>query len=119
MAESVMSAPLPFSVCAVADPGWWKLTFSSKKSEVKVLYKIPPEYGNNTGNKKHSNSSQIPTDNQFSARLEKIVDKSVTEGRHVKVSHSGRFKKIRATLAENSMLSPEHGLSDENHRAEK
>uniref|UniRef100_A0A8C7S828 Uncharacterized protein n=1 Tax=Oncorhynchus mykiss TaxID=8022 RepID=A0A8C7S828_ONCMY len=77
-----------------------ELTFSSKKSEVKVLYKIPPL-------------------SMFSARLEKIVDKSVPEGRHVKVSHAGRFKKIRATLAENPMLSPEHGLSDENHRAEK
>ncbi|XP_055746879.1 proline-rich protein 15-like protein B [Salvelinus fontinalis] len=103
----------------MADPGWWKLTFSRKKSEVKVVYKIPPEYGNSTGNKKHSNSSQIPTDNQFSARLEKIADKSATKGCHVKVSHSGRFKKIHATLAENPTLPPEHGLSDENHRAEK
>ncbi|XP_029563504.1 proline-rich protein 15-like protein B [Salmo trutta] len=109
----------------MADPSWWKLTFSPKNSEGKVLYEIPQEYGNNAGNKEHHNSPQLPTDpmdNQFSARLEKIVDKSATKGRHVKVSHSGRFKekkKIRATLAENPMLFSEHSLSDENHRAEK
>ncbi|XP_070961807.1 proline-rich protein 15-like protein B [Oncorhynchus clarkii lewisi] len=107
----------------MADPSWWKLTFSPTKSEAKVLYEIPQEYGNN--NKEHSNSHQLPTDpmdNQLSARLEKIVDKSATKGRHVKVSHSGRFKekkKIRATLAENPMLFSEHSLRDENHRAEK
>ncbi|XP_023863558.1 proline-rich protein 15-like protein B [Salvelinus sp. IW2-2015] len=109
----------------MADPSWWKLTFSRTKSEAKVLYEIPQEYGNNAGNKEHHNRPQLPTDpmdNQFSARLEKIVDKSATKGRHVKVSHSGRFKekkKIRATLPENPMLFFEHSLSDENHRAEK
>ncbi|NXP15752.1 PR15L protein, partial [Thinocorus orbignyianus] len=42
----------------------------------------------------------------FSARLEKMVDKS-TKGKHVKVSNSGRFKekkKVRATLADNPNL---------------
>ncbi|KAJ8372353.1 hypothetical protein AAFF_G00290420 [Aldrovandia affinis] len=80
-------------------PGWWKLTFlRKKKSESKVL--------------------GDPEDSQFNARLEKIVDKTATKGRHVKVSHSGRFKekkKIRATLAENPNLFPEHAKSDENH----
>ncbi|KAJ8264659.1 hypothetical protein GJAV_G00152220 [Gymnothorax javanicus] len=111
----------------MADPsshGWWKLTFlRKKKSEPKVLYEIPPELASNTGNK---DSSATPNgsseDSQFNARLEKIVDKTATKGRHVKVSHSGRFKekkKIRATLAENPNLFPEHSSSDENHRAEK
>ncbi|XP_010020787.1 PREDICTED: proline-rich protein 15-like protein, partial [Nestor notabilis] len=42
----------------------------------------------------------------FTARLEKLVDKS-TKGKHVKVSNSGRFKekkKVRATLAEHPNL---------------
>ncbi|KAM9837536.1 proline-rich protein 15-like protein B [Aulostomus maculatus] len=106
----------------MADPSWWKLTFSrKKKSESKVLYEIPAEYGTNTGNKEHQDAHPAPehTDSHFSARLEKIVDKSSTKGRHVKVSHSGRFKekkKIRATLAENPALFVEHNLSDENHK---
>uniref|UniRef100_A0A3P8S5F0 Proline rich 15 like b n=1 Tax=Amphiprion percula TaxID=161767 RepID=A0A3P8S5F0_AMPPE len=94
----------------MADPSWWKLTFSrKKKSESKVLYEIPAEYGSNTGNKEHqsSNPSAEHMDSQFNVRLEKIVDKSATKGRHVKVSNSGRFKekkKVRATLAENPNL---------------
>ncbi|XP_059181092.1 proline-rich protein 15-like protein B [Centropristis striata] len=107
----------------MADPSWWKLTFSrKKKSESKVLYEIPAEYGTNTGHKEtHSTYSPAPdhTDSQFNARLEKIVDKSATKGRHVKVSHSGRFKekkKVRASLSENPSLFSEHGLSDENHK---
>ena len=116
---------LPVSVGAMADPSWWKLTFSrKKKSESKVLYEIPAEYGSNTGNKEHSsNNNPNPPDqnmdSQFNARLEKIVDKSATKGRHVKVSNSGRFKekkKVRATLAENPNLFAEHNLSDENHK---
>ncbi|XP_029934031.1 proline-rich protein 15-like protein B [Myripristis murdjan] len=109
----------------MADPSWWKLTFSrKKKTEAKVLYEIPAEYGSNTGNKGHSSSNPAPDpiDSQFNARLEKIVDKSATKGRHVKVSHSGRFKekkKVRATLAENPNLFPEHNLSDENHKNNK
>ncbi|XP_076616551.1 proline-rich protein 15-like protein B [Chaetodon auriga] len=107
----------------MADPSWWKLTFSrKKKSESKVLYEIPAEYGSNTGNKEHSSNNPPAdhADSQFNARLEKIVDKSATKGRHVKVSHSGRFKekkKVRATLAENPNLYSEHGLSNENHKA--
>lgn len=101
----------------MAEPSWWKLTFSrKKKSEPKVLYEIPAEYGTNTGN---NNPPPDHMDSQFNARLEKIVDKSATKGRHVKVSHSGRFKekkKVRATLAENPSLFAEHNLSDENHK---
>ncbi|XP_037610824.1 proline-rich protein 15-like protein B [Sebastes umbrosus] len=107
----------------MADPSWWKLTFSrKKKSESKVLYEIPAEYGSNTGNKEHLSATNPPPDHmdsQFNARLEKIVDKSATKGRHVKVSHSGRFKekkKVRATLVENPNLFAEHNLSDENHK---
>ncbi|XP_062331700.1 proline-rich protein 15-like protein B [Osmerus eperlanus] len=109
----------------MADPSWWRLTFTrKKKSEAKVLYEIPAEYGSNTGNKEHSGNPPCsdPMDSQFNARLEKIMDKSATKGRHVKVSHSGRFKekkKIRAALAENPDLFPQHDLSDENHMAEK
>ncbi|KAG7492414.1 hypothetical protein MATL_G00014000 [Megalops atlanticus] len=108
---------------AEPSPGWWKLTFlRKKKSESKVLYEIPAELGSNTGNKDPGAPCGNPEDSQFNARLEKIVDKTATKGRHVKVSHSGRFKekkKIRATLAENPSLFSEHALSDENHRAEK
>ncbi|KAG7507601.1 hypothetical protein JOB18_039179 [Solea senegalensis] len=106
----------------MADPSWWKLTFSrKKKSEPKVLYEIPAEYGSNTGKKEHSSNNSPPDhiDSQFNVRLEKIVDKSATKGRHVKVSHSGRFKekkKVRATLAENPNLFGEHTLGDENHK---
>lgn len=112
------------SVCAMADSSWWKLTFTRKKKEAKVLYEIPAEYGSNAGNQENPSLPPCsdPIDSQFNARLEKIVDKSATKGRHVKVSHSGRFKekkKIRATLAENPNLFPEHNLSNENHRAEK
>ncbi|XP_062382271.1 proline-rich protein 15-like protein B [Sardina pilchardus] len=100
----------------MADPSWWKLTFlRKKKSEAKVLYEIPAEFASNTDNK---DGCSDPTDSQFNARLEKIVDKSATKGRHVKVSHSGRFKekkRIRATLAENPNLFPDHSTADENH----
>ncbi|KAL2078130.1 hypothetical protein ACEWY4_025815 [Coilia grayii] len=103
----------------MADPAWWKLTFlRKKKSEAKVLYEIPAEFASNTDNKDTGCCDPTNDDNQFSARLEKIVDKSATKGRHVKVSHSGRFKekkKIRATLAENPNLFPENGMADENH----
>ncbi|XP_041830858.1 proline-rich protein 15-like protein B [Melanotaenia boesemani] len=104
----------------MADSSWWKLTFSrKKKSESKVLYEIPAEYGSNNGNKEHSSTPPDHMDSQINARLEKIVDKSAAKGRHVKVSHSGRFKekkKVRATLAENPTLFAEHNLSDENHK---
>lgn len=106
----------------MADHVWWKLSFSRrKKSEPKVLYEIPAEYGSNTGSKDHSNNNPAPDHlaSQFNARLEKIVDKSATKGRHVKVSHSGRYKekkKVRASLGENPQLFSEHNLSDENHK---
>lgn len=106
----------------MADQGWWKLSFSRrKKSEPKVLYEIPAEYGSNTGNKDHSNNTPAPDHlaSQFNARLEKIVDKSAAKGRHVKVSHSGRYKekkKVRANLGENPHLFSEHHLSDQNHK---
>lgn len=106
----------------MADQSWWKLTFSrKKKSGPKVLYEIPAEHGSNTGNKEHSGINPPPehTDSQFSSKLEKIVDKSATKSRHVKVSHSGRFKekkKVRPTLSESPILCPEHSHSDENHK---
>ncbi|XP_029954578.1 proline-rich protein 15-like protein B [Salarias fasciatus] len=106
----------------MADSSWWKLSFSrKKKSEAKVLYEIPPEYGSNMGNKEHpgGNAATEQTESQLNARLEKIVDKSATKGRHVKVSHSGRFKekkRVRSTLAENPNLYGEHKPSNENLR---
>ncbi|KAL7856974.1 hypothetical protein SRHO_G00158730 [Serrasalmus rhombeus] len=109
----------------MAEPAWWKLTFLRKKSsESKVLYEIPPEYGSNNGNKELSSPSICTdnTDRQLDSKLEKIVDKSATKGRHVKVSHSGRFKekkRIRATLAENPSIFPEYNRTDENHVVEK
>ncbi|KAI7796696.1 proline-rich protein 15-like protein B [Triplophysa rosa] len=103
----------------MADPAWWKLTFlRKKKSEAKVLYEIPPDLSANNGNNELSNDA---ADNNLDARLEKIVDKSATKGRHVKVSHSGRFKekkKIRATLAENPGLFPETARTDKNQVVE-
>ncbi|XP_062338019.1 proline-rich protein 15-like protein A [Osmerus eperlanus] len=110
---------------AEPSPGWWKLTFlRKKKSEPKVLYEIPAEYGSNTGHGGAPAPAEgaAAEDSQFNARLERIVDKTATKGRHVKVSHSGRFKekkKIRATLAENPDLFPGHETSDENLRAGK
>ncbi|XP_013870197.1 proline-rich protein 15-like protein B [Austrofundulus limnaeus] len=102
----------------MAESSWWKLTFSrKKKSEPKVLYEIPAEHGSN--NKEHPNPAADKKDSQLNSKLEKIVDKSATKGRHVKVSHSGRFKekkKVRATLAENPSLFGEHHHSDENHK---
>ncbi|XP_022524215.1 proline-rich protein 15-like protein A [Astyanax mexicanus] len=88
-------------------PAWWKLTFlRKKKSESKVLYEIPAEFTNAEA----TPGAAVPSDDsQFNARLERIVDKNATKGRHVKVSHSGRFKekkRIRATLAENPELFP-------------
>uniref|UniRef100_A0A673VYK8 Proline rich 15 like a n=2 Tax=Salmo TaxID=8028 RepID=A0A673VYK8_SALTR len=107
-------------VMADPSPGWWKLTFlRKKKSEPKVLYEIPAEYGSNTT--PHGGApgpvEGATEDSQLNARLERIVDKTATKGRHVKVSHSGRFKekkKIRATLAETPDLFPGHEPSDKN-----
>lgn len=109
----------------MADPAWWKLTFLRKKSpESKVLYEIPAEYGNNTGNKELSSPPQS-TDNagsQLEAKLEKNGDRSATKSRHVKVSHSGRFKekkKVRSSLTENPNIFNEHNRTDENFSVEK
>lgn len=109
----------------MADSAWWKLTFLRKKStESKVLYEIPAEYGRNTGNKELSSPPQS-TDNagsQLDAKLEKIVDRSATKSRQVKVSHSGRFKekkKVRSNLVENSNIFNEHSRTDENIAFEK
>lgn len=83
-------------------PGWWKLTFlRRKKSQPKVLYEIPSEFVSNASSA-HPGSGPAsgsihPEDTghdpQLDARLERIVDKTTaSRGRHVKVSHSGRFK---------------------------
>nr|XP_060636870.1 proline-rich protein 15-like protein [Anolis sagrei ordinatus] len=87
---------------------WWKLTFlRKKKSTPKVLYESPDIYpvANNENQQegiRADGSSDANHQQEFNARLEKIVDKS-TKGKHVKVSNSGRFKekKKRATLSEN------------------
>ncbi|KAM6449577.1 proline-rich protein 15-like protein [Liasis olivaceus] len=88
---------------------WWKLTFlRKKKSTPKVLYESPDIYAvandeNLQEGMPGDGSSGSHNEQEFNARLEKIVDKS-TKGKHVKVSNSGRFKekkKIRATLPEN------------------
>ncbi|XP_051927720.1 proline-rich protein 15-like protein A [Hippocampus zosterae] len=103
----------------MSDPSWWKLTFSrKKKTESKVLYEIPAEYGSNTKDPVGGGGGPTPEASEFSARLEKIVDKSAIKGRQVKVSHSGRFKekkKVRATLAENPDLYGEQNLAEQNH----
>ncbi|XP_014459068.1 PREDICTED: proline-rich protein 15-like protein [Crocodylus porosus] len=88
---------------------WWKLTFlRKKKSAPKVLYESPDIYANENqqeGTRAEAGGGS-ETNCEFNARLEKIVDKN-TKGKHVKVSHSGRFKekkKVRSTLAENPNL---------------
>ncbi|KAF1380135.1 hypothetical protein PFLUV_G00183360 [Perca fluviatilis] len=62
-------------------------------------------------------------DSQLDARLERIMDKTASKGRQVKVSHSGRFKekkKVRATLAENPEMFPGGDAArDDNQMAEK
>ncbi|XP_042331681.1 proline-rich protein 15-like protein [Sceloporus undulatus] len=88
---------------------WWKLTFlRKKKSAPKVLYESPDIYAvaNNENQQEGvlaDGGSDGSSQQEFNARLEKIVDKS-TKGKHVKVSNSGRFKekkKVRAMLSEN------------------
>ncbi|XP_060883372.1 proline-rich protein 15-like protein A [Labrus mixtus] len=114
-------------------PGWWKLTFlRRKKSQPKVLYEIPAESVSNSSSSQHGSitatgataAAANPEDPQLDARLERIVDKTTgSRGRHVKVSHSGRFKekkKVRATLSENSQVFPAgEPMRDENLRAGK
>ncbi|XP_076855330.1 proline-rich protein 15-like protein B [Brachyhypopomus gauderio] len=108
----------------MAQPAWWKLTFLRKKSaESNVLYEIPGEHSSNGQNDLSSPPLYTDsTDRHLDARLEKLVDKSATKGRHVKVSHSGRFKekkKIRASLTENPSIFSEHNRTDENHVVDK
>ncbi|XP_016127430.1 proline-rich protein 15-like protein A [Sinocyclocheilus rhinocerous] len=103
-------------------PAWWKLTFlRKKKSEPKVLYEIPGDHSSNAG--ETLGTPDAAADSQFNARLERIVDKTATKGRHVKVSHSGRFKekkRIRSTLAENPDLFPEaETATNENNKSGK
>ncbi|KAM6914837.1 proline-rich protein 15-like protein A [Lycodopsis pacificus] len=119
---------------AEPSPSWWKLTFlRRKKSQAKVLYEIPAEFVCNAAAGQHGSvtaagAAAPPEDGahdpQLDARLERIMDKTTANrGRHVKVSHSGRFKekkKVRATLAENPEMFPGGDPSrDENQRAGK
>ncbi|KAM7386147.1 hypothetical protein PAMA_008994 [Pampus argenteus] len=118
----------------MAEPGWWKLTFlRRKKSQPKFLYEIPAEIVSNsaTGQNRSSTATGAAAhpedtvhDPQLDARLERIVDKTTaSKGRHVKVSHSGRFKekkKVRATLVENPEMFPgDDAKRDENQRSGK
>lgn len=91
------------------DHSWWKLTFlRKKKSTPKVLYESPGIYAVASNENQQEGvltdgSNGGSSEREFSARLEKIVDKN-TKGKHVKVSNSGRFKekkKVRAMLSEN------------------
>ncbi|XP_059203744.1 proline-rich protein 15-like protein A [Centropristis striata] len=118
---------------AEPSPSWWKLTFlRRKKSQPKVLYDIPAEFVSNATTSQHGSSTATGAaghpeamvhDSQLDARLERIVDKTGSKGRHVKVSHSGRFKekkKVRATLAENADMFPGGDTTrDENQRVGK
>ncbi|OPJ74395.1 proline-rich protein 15-like protein [Patagioenas fasciata monilis] len=94
----------PQGAVAMAEShGWWKLTFLRKRRSVPtVLYESPDSHGAGD-NAEGTGEGGAPG---YTARLEKIVDKS-TKGKHVKVSNSGRFKekkKVRATLAEHPNL---------------
>lgn len=116
---------------AESSQGWWKLTFlRRKKSQPKVLYEIPAEFVSNSPSGQHGSGAAAGAaedamhDPQLDARLERIVDKTTaSKGRHVKVSHSGRFKekkKVRATLAENPDMFPgSDPARNENQRAGK
>lgn len=90
---------------AEASHSWWKLTFlRKKKSTPKTVYESVIEHaGTDKG------PEENPEDSNYTARLEKIVDKN-TKGKHVKVSNSGRFKerkKVRPSLNETPGLCPE------------
>ncbi|XP_071674230.1 proline-rich protein 15-like protein isoform X1 [Patagioenas fasciata] len=91
------------AVAMAESHGWWKLTFLRKRRSVPtVLYESPDSHG--AGDNAEGTGEGGPPG--YTARLEKIVDKS-TKGKHVKVSNSGRFKekkKVRATLAEHPNL---------------
>nr|XP_040047210.1 proline-rich protein 15-like protein A [Gasterosteus aculeatus aculeatus] len=113
---------------AEPSPSWWELTFlRRKKSQPKVQYEIPAalvtnataQHGYSTGGAALHSEEGVHHP-QLDARLERIMDKTLAnKGRHVKVSHSGRFKekkKVRAALAENTEILPGGGAAkDENH----
>ncbi|KAJ3601321.1 hypothetical protein NHX12_032292 [Muraenolepis orangiensis] len=90
----------------LARGGWWKITFlRKKKSQPKVLYEIPGEYAcastTSPPAAEAAGGADGAQDSELNARLERIVDKTTTasRGRHVKVSHSGRFKEKRRPRA--------------------
>ncbi|NXB34200.1 PR15L protein, partial [Eulacestoma nigropectus] len=86
--------------------GWWKLTFLRKRQAAPAGLCESPEGPAAPGGAASAEGPGPEGPPGFAARLEKIVDKS-TKGKHVKVSHSGRFKekkKVRATLAEHPNL---------------
>ncbi|KAF0032239.1 hypothetical protein F2P81_014529 [Scophthalmus maximus] len=119
------------SIMSDSSSSWWKLTFLRRhKSQPEVLYEIPAEFipnastgqeGSGAATEAAAHAEVNTHDSQLDTRLEKIMDKSTaSKGRHVKVSHSGRFKekkKMRVTLGE----SPEMfaGSDPENQRARK
>nr|XP_030112163.3 proline-rich protein 15-like protein [Taeniopygia guttata] len=85
--------------------GRWKLTFLRKRQAAPAVPSESPEGPAAPGGDSAEGPGPEGTPG-FAARLEKFVDKS-TRGKHVKVSHSGRFKekkKVRATLAEHPNL---------------
>ncbi|XP_038610673.1 proline-rich protein 15-like protein [Tachyglossus aculeatus] len=99
----------------MTDVGWWKLTFLRKKKSVpRVLYESPDRHAQLDGGPDPSRPEPCGVSGDFDARLEKIVDKNT---KHVKVSHSGRFKekkKVRASLAEH----PDLFTDDENGKGQ-
>ncbi|CAB1452091.1 unnamed protein product [Pleuronectes platessa] len=89
---------------------WWNRNFLRRKKP-KGQYEIPAEAVSNatTGQQGAATAAAAQAevtvnDSQLDNRLERIIDRTTgSRGRHVKVSHSGRFKekkKVRATLAE-------------------
>ncbi|CAJ1076691.1 hypothetical protein FQN60_004416%2C partial [Xyrichtys novacula] len=116
------------SIMADSSLSWWKLTFlRRKKSQPKVLYEIPADFISNSPSAQHASAPASgpgsPEDTHLDTRLERIVDKSTaSKGRHMKVSHSGRFKekkKVRATLTENPQMFSGEPARDENLRVGK
>ncbi|XP_029946300.1 proline-rich protein 15-like protein A [Salarias fasciatus] len=112
----------------MVDPSesWRKLPFLNRmKSHPKVLYEIPVEFVSNSaapGSGVVPHTEGGPQDSGLDARLERIVDKTATKGRHVKVSPSGRFKekkRVRATLADNPEIFTGESSRDQNQRARK
>ncbi|XP_013374818.1 PREDICTED: proline-rich protein 15-like protein [Chinchilla lanigera] len=106
-AAATTGSPVVRTASTMTEVGWWKLTFlRKKKSTPKVLYEMPETYAQPEGGAEPPRPEAGGPSSDFSARLEKIVDKN-TKGKHVKVSNSGRFKekkKVRAMLAENPGL---------------